>query len=430
LERNCWYCHKPLPLTKLLKRNLFCSSKHEELYFGEQSAAAFERMKEPDPPPTQPSALEVKPPEIEQPPAENSPPMAAYLKPEVFAHEARQLAIALEDPLDMLSGVAEAAQPLSARWQIKPELVPAGWISESAASPKSDPEAELRLVPFTESRRDPAQMRSRAEPAGVNSLKCAPYIPLWNGRAAAGETAAHVISAEAPPAATLSPRVVASVTHLHAHLNSTAAACSRAMDQPALATPARLELEISSALEGREIQSMVPAAAFHIGARIDPRTRPVPASAHPGTVPCLERQTELPCRIPLADSGKLKGSIIRTGTAPAAVLAGRDDAATQPRVAPLTAIRVQPASIFAAPTSPARLAFGWARRKLAPNGGEFLVQRSSITAPLQPVPQASGGPAQPTVAVTRFPITRIPRSAPCFALDLRLQAMPYHRGGG
>jgi hypothetical protein len=770
LERNCWYCHKPLPLTKLLKRNLFCSSEHEERYFDEQSTAAFERMKEPEPT-QQPAVLELKPPEVEQAPAENHPPMAQYLKPEVFARETHRLAIAIEDPQHLPAELAEPAQRLSARWQIKLELAPAGRISEVSAVPSAmaDMGGEFPSVPFAESKRDITGHIEQTRSA--NLFKSAQCVPAWDGRAT-GETAPNAISAEASSPTPLSPRTVAVETRLKGNLSSTAAACSWGLRTPQVAQFAPLAFESSPAFtshglqggagvwtpnparpraggvlakdltiphkdavpppalhthsqesamhfskggtlagletpalspcawihgsrknagpakadripgvamswtresnpavaiqpvdvprttcrlaaapfhkiqtssvqqrasdtiapgelvstgriaisrlrhdgfllflrawtrgaweqthpaglrEQREIDSiataeltstgriaisrvrhdvpvslpckwtrggwqdthpaksepappptdvwtsehhavvtirpigvprsvcrpitgslreilpgevdcrwvaslkphashtfiraadfrpawadvlagvaavkfagltdvrrkmadssgpgLVPAgrlepipvsvvadpntvrpvaAVLRAGDRIDPRSRPIPAKTQPGTVPRLDRQTEIPCRIPLTEPGKLKSSTVRAGIAPAGGFAGGDDAATEPRVTPPIAIRVQPASLFASPAPPASVAFGWARRKLVSNPNEFLTQRSSVTAPLKPVPPASGGPARPALAVNRFPITRIPRSAPCFALDLRLQTVPYHRGG-
>jgi hypothetical protein len=764
LERNCWYCHKPLPLTKLLKRNLFCSSDHEERYFDEQSTAAFERMKEPEPAKL-PAVLEVKPPEVEQAPAENHPPMAPYLKPEIFARDMQRLAIALEDPLQMLAELAEPAQPIGPLWQIKPELAPVGQICEGSAAPSAMAHegSEFPSAPFSENKRD---ITGHLEQSGLaNSLRCAPYVPLWNGRAT-GEAVPSAISAEASSPTPVSARIAAGATRLQGNLSSTAAACSWGLRAPAEAPLAPLEFESSLAFTGLEIQggpgtwkpspprpgasgaltkglttppkdaachpdfpaqsqetavhfskgrtsagcetpalsprgwmentrpvkpvgvphvavsgthehspaatirpvhvppsacrlaaarfretqtglverrevdsiksaeltptgriatpwvrhdvppllprewtlgawehthpasrvdhmidSIAPAeltstgriaiplvrhdvplsvpcqwtrgawgqtrpaefgpasppsavstselnlavtfpqvgeprgacrplsgnfhktlpgavdcrrvdslkpyvshtfirtadvrpastdalagvaalkfagptdqqrqvvdspvprlaltgrleanpgsmtaephtvrpteSTLHIGGRIDPRSRPIRAREHSGNVPCLDRQSELPCRIPLADPGKLEVSTVRAGAMALQIFAGCDDAATAPRVAPVTAIRVQPASLFAPPAASATVAFGWARRTLASNRREFLAQRSFVIAPLQTVPQSSGQPARPAVTVNRFPVIRIPRSAPCFALELQLQTVPYRRG--
>jgi hypothetical protein len=46
VQRRCWYCNQPLGRFDLFGQGLFCSIEHEELYFSEQSAIAFERLKE------------------------------------------------------------------------------------------------------------------------------------------------------------------------------------------------------------------------------------------------------------------------------------------------------------------------------------------------------------------------------------------------
>jgi len=255
LERKCWYCDKPLSLTKLFKRDLFCSSEHETLYFSEQSAVAFERIKEQEPPKA-PAADEVKPPElvaVEQAPDNEGPPMAGLLKSEVFPCEAPTFSFAPEDAVET---PAEPARPYSPYWQIKPELAPAGRIYEDSASPSAmaDPQSEFPQVQFTESTRDLAQMRSAVEPAGVNPLESAQCVPVWNGRAA-GETAANVISMETSIPAPFAPRIVAGPTNLHTHLSSTAAACSWVLRSAASATSARLVFVSSPAFRTRETHS-------------------------------------------------------------------------------------------------------------------------------------------------------------------------------
>ena len=255
MERKCWYCDKPLSLTKLFKRDLFCSSEHETLYFSEQSAVAFERIKEQEPPKA-PAADEVKPPEpmaVEQAPDNEGPPMAGLLKSEVFPCEAPTFSFAPEDAVET---PAEPARPYSPYWQIKPELAPAGRIYEDPASPSAmaDPQGEFPQVQFTESTRNLAQMRSAVEPAGVNPLESAQCVPVWNGRAA-GETAANVISMETSIPAPFAPRIVPGPTNLHTHLSSTAAACSWVLRSAASATSARLVFVSSPAFRTREMHS-------------------------------------------------------------------------------------------------------------------------------------------------------------------------------
>ena len=176
------------------------------------------------------------------------------------------------------------------------------------------------------------------------------------------------------------------------------------------------------------------AAVLSPSTRIDPQLRAVPAGECSSVLPCLDRQTDLPRRIPQSVSvPAVSNSMTRSGTAPAVVFARHHDSAAESRVTPVPPLRIQPASIFAPPSPPTTIAIGWTRDRLTPGHAEFLANRSSVTTLIPGVvPHTSATPAlsdpiQP--ARPSVQMGRTPRPAACFALHLPLQTVDYQRGG-
>jgi hypothetical protein len=248
LERNCWYCHKSLPLTRLLKQELFCSSEHEQLYFDAQSAAAFERMTESSPP-EKPAALKfVKPPAVsgkapdaqptdakppdakpryEEPPYAEQPdvesiPMAPLMKEEVLPCEDWRPSIASEDPLSV---PAEPARPWREQGQTEPDLPSAGWIPFVLTDVPQDVSlgGAFPAVPFADRGPDISPRPSQPASVGWIASRRAEPIPLWTS-GDAGEAIETFASAEASTPSVFPATIAALATALHSNLSSPPAA--------------------------------------------------------------------------------------------------------------------------------------------------------------------------------------------------------------
>lgn len=245
MERNCWYCHKPLPFTKLLKRDLFCSSEHEDLYLSEQSMAAFERMKEATPaksPLERPKPLE---PVIQETveaaaePAEAPLPMALLIKEELVARDAPRPSISPEHPLDVVA--QPAGPPVRPGWQFDPKLPSGGFVRHPVNGAPLDSTAEGSFPHESFAENGPAfsglsKNRSQPVTGGMNPTRHAEAIPEWTGRAA-DEAKNNVVAAEESTASAF-PAKIAELAALDSNLSPPPPACAWAPRGPAGVLPA------------------------------------------------------------------------------------------------------------------------------------------------------------------------------------------------
>lgn len=165
MELRCWYCDKTLGPLKILKRDLFCCTDHEKLYFSEQSAIAFERVKETNSP-AAPAPLSLQKEEASEQPAADSPESPSG-SPVQELESPLPLASFLKNPIKPIKG---AHPPPASSEQVA---------LDPQHAPLSLPALTLEPLPVVEDTIDPIE---NLDQPPVASLITHPIEPLEGAR--------------------------------------------------------------------------------------------------------------------------------------------------------------------------------------------------------------------------------------------------------